>query len=157
MFMHILDCIGSLSCIREDQKMRRSIKDEGHELISSKYRVFWQAIREIADREITLEGTAVTEKTSSIPNSFDNTPLNFVLNCFPDKVKRSDGRTWLPLHFAVSLPTVDVVDVQALFAANPAAIKAHTSKDKKLNPCHLAAYVCMYVNVNTNVAISVMK
>eukprot|EP01035_Chromulina_nebulosa_P036970 gene36970-49882_t len=136
MFMHILDCIGSLSCIRAVQKTLGSRSIEvGHELISSKYRVFWQAIREIADREITLEGIS-TEKTSSIP---DITPLSVVLNCFPNSSKHSDGRTWLPLHFAVSLPTVDVVDVQALFAANPAAIKAHTSQFNKLNPCHLAA------------------
>ena len=95
MFMHILDCIGSLSCIRAVQKTLRSIK-VGHELISSKYRVFWQAIREIADREITLEGIS-TEKTSSIP---DITPLSLVLNCFQNSSKHSDGRTWLPLHFS---------------------------------------------------------
>ena len=136
MFMHILDCIGSLSCIRAYQKKRRSIKDDGHELMSSKYRVFWQAIREIADREITQEGTAGKEKTASIP---DNMALNFVLRCFPDESKRSDGRTWLPLHFAMSLPTVSLVDVQTLFAVNPASIKTHTREDKKLNPCHLAA------------------
>eukprot|EP01035_Chromulina_nebulosa_P015480 gene15480-20508_t len=109
MFMHILDCIGSLSCIRAYQKKRRSIKDDGHELMSSKYRVFWQAIREIADREITQEGTAGKEKTASIP---DNMALNFVLS---------------------------LVDVQTLFAVNPASIKTHTSEDRKLNPCHLAA------------------
>ena len=54
-------------------------------------------------------------------------------------MKRSDGRLWLPLHLAVSMPTSILEDIQILFAANLAAIKTHTDERGKLNPCHLAA------------------
>ena len=46
---------------------------------------------------------------------------------------------WLPLHLAVSLPISRLEDIETLFTANPAAIKAGADETSKLNPCHLAA------------------
>ena len=46
---------------------------------------------------------------------------------------------WLPLNWAVTLPAIHLSDIETIFAANPAAIKAHTHQTRKLNPCHLAA------------------
>ena len=65
--------------------------------------------------------------------------LDFISHCFPDETKRLDGRLWLPLHFALSIPTSILGDIQTLFAANPAAIKTHTDERSKLNLCHLVA------------------
>ena len=59
MFLHILDCIGALSCIRADQmsRNRRNNNEEGHalELLFGKHRVSWQAVREIVDHKAALE------------------------------------------------------------------------------------------------------
>ena len=65
--------------------------------------------------------------------------LDFMLECFPDDSKRSDGRLWLPLHLAVSVPSSRLEDIHTLFTANPAAIKAPADDMYKFNPCHLAA------------------
>ena len=134
LFMHILDCIGALSCIRADQQAK-STNEQGNSLLTSKHRVFWLAVREIAEREAVL---MEAKYSLSVP---DNVPFEFVLNCFPDDSKLYDGRAWLPLHFAVSLPTANIVDVETLYSANPAAVTSYTDPINKMNPCHLAAMI----------------
>jgi len=133
--MHILDCIGALSCIRADQHARNINEQDNADisLTASKQRVFWLAVREIAEREAVLMEAKHTIPTSS------NVPFEFVLNCFPDDSKLSDGRTWLPLHFAVSLPTAQLEDVENIFTTNPVAVTAVTDSINKMNPCHLAS------------------
>eukprot|EP01035_Chromulina_nebulosa_P007904 gene7904-10695_t len=142
-FMHILDCIGALSCIRADQKKKNeeahtNMEGSASALLTSKYSVFWQAVREIADREAASENIA----PETIKTSFHKEgSLDYVLECFPDDAKGSDGRMWLPLHWAVTLPAIHLSDLQTIFTSNPAAIKAHTNEESQLNPCHLAAMV----------------
>ena len=138
MFMHILDCIGALSCISANQKKKKkksncanSEKEQASAgLLSCKHRVFWQAVREIADQEAALDTKVKTEISSA---------LDFMLDYFLDDSKRSDGRLWLPLHLAVSMPSSRLEDIHTLFTANLAAIKAPADEFSKLNPCHLAA------------------
>ena len=83
-FMHILDCIGALSCIRADQKKNSAdtIKEgSAAALLASKHRVFWQTVREIADREAALEDIAPEEEYNK--SIHKNWSLDFVLECFP--------------------------------------------------------------------------
>ena len=140
--MHIiLDYMGALSCIRADQKKKNSSyasREEGQAeaLISCKHRVFWQAVREISDHEAALEDVAADNKKKE-----KSSALDFMLACFPDDVKPSDGRLWLPLHLAVSVSSSRLEDIHTLFTANPAAIKAPADETNQLNPCHLAAMI----------------
>ena len=140
MFMHILDYIGALSCIRADQRKKtlnncRTDNSENEQasavLLSCKHRIFWQAVRVIADREAALEDISDTKEKASA--------LDFMLDCFPDDSKRFDGRLWLPLHLAVSMPSSRLEDIHTLFTANPAAIKTPADEFSQLNPCNLAA------------------
>jgi len=59
--------------------------------------VFWQAVREKADHKAALEDIISTEenKTSSASD--------FLIDSFPDEIKRSDGCRSTPCH----CPTVD--------------------------------------------------
>ena len=132
MFMHILDCIGAVASLRENQKSSSSSSSNGDALLGSKYRVFWQSVREIVDQEIASE-------SSDVRNMPRNEPLNVIMRSFPDDRKRSDGRMWLPLHFAVSLPHTSLADMRSIFNARPQAIKATADEAFKYNPCHLAA------------------
>jgi hypothetical protein len=140
MFMHILDYIGALSCIRADQRKNtfnkcNSKKEQASAaLLSCKHRAFWQAVREIDDREAALEEISDTKVETEKASALD-----FMLDCFPDDSKRSDGRLWLSLHLAVSVPSSRLEDIHTLFTANPAAIKAPADETNQLNPCHLAA------------------
>eukprot|EP01035_Chromulina_nebulosa_P040523 gene40523-54794_t len=79
-------------------------RNEYDPVAESKRRIFWQAVRELANPEIMLADEKVTD--SSIINSAQSR----VLNVFPDEAKRLDGRPWLPPHWAVSLPNTDKLD-----------------------------------------------
>ena len=140
MFIKILDCIGALSCIRADQKKKNSNcanREEGQAevLLSYKHRVFWQAVREVADQEAALEDVPAKKKEKETTSALD-----FMLDCFPDDSKRSDGRLWLSLPLAVSLPSSSrLEDIHTLLVANPAVVKAPADDTNQLNSRHLAA------------------
>ena len=101
MFLDVLDCNGA--CIGADQKSRnrRNNNEEGHalELLScKKHHVFWRAVREIADHKAALEDIISTEENETSSAS------DFLIDSFPDEIKRSDGcRSISPCH----CPTVD--------------------------------------------------
>ena len=139
-FLRILDYIGAISTVRRKNKQKscflkrhskENVKDEDP-VIASKYRIFWRAVREIADREIAME-------YEEYPNDYlHNLPLCQLLECFPDESKQFDGRTWLPLHFAVVLPCTDLADIKTLLASQPQTTMLRMDDVYEYNPCHLA-------------------
>ena len=129
MYLHILECIGALSCIQRSYRVKK--KDDDSIIRKTKRRIFWQSVREAAKQTMLEEDGTLRGK---------NEALIELLESFPDYNKLNDGRTWLPLHFAVSLPRCDPTKVQILFAAEPDSIKIQTG-ERKLKPCHLAAMV----------------
>ena len=123
MFMHILDCIGALTGLLERE---RTVS----ELASCKRRVFWNAICAIAE-----------DQKWGYRYSNNTTRLDCVLSGFPDDSKRTDGRMWLPLHFAVALSDTytSLKEIETIFTADPMAIKLVTDEFHQMNPCHLEA------------------
>ena len=120
MYLHILDCIGALSRIQKNMgkiHLKTENRNKYDPVAASKRRIFWQAVRELADQEILLANKK--DKNSSEINSAQSR----VLNVFPDEAKRLDGRSWLPLHWAVSLPNTDIQDIENLIIARPEAVK----------------------------------
>ena len=120
MYLHILDCIGALSRIQKrsgKMYLKTENRNKYNPLAESKRRIFWQAVRELADQEILLANKK--DKNSSEINSAQSR----VLNVFPDEAKRLDGRSWLPLHWAVSLPNTDKLDIENWIIARPEAVK----------------------------------
>ena len=138
MFTHILDCIGALSCIRKDQLQKKNADRTEDAVVSSKFRIFWQAVREIADQELKSGVSSGQEKDNASPAADRNKALEIIMENFPDRSKLKDFRMWLPLHFAVLLPSTDLMDIHNIFVAQPQAIKVHTGKGYQFNPCHLA-------------------
>eukprot|EP01036_Dinobryon_divergens_P036822 gene36822-biopygen29112 len=85
-------------------------------------------MREIADHEIANE-------INPYKRSSD---LGSLLAAFPDKKKKTDGRKWLPMHFAMTFPNIDLADIQTLFEHDPDTVKLGYKSGENLNPCHLA-------------------
>ena len=130
MFFHILECISLVSRVL----MNGRCMAFGDSLLSSaKCRVFWKSIAEIANLEATATELEVKAK------DFDQLPIYKVLKCFPDQSKRSDGRLWLPLHFAASLPNNNLSDFQVIYDSKPDCMKQILTKRESLNPLHLIA------------------
>jgi ankyrin repeat protein len=113
----VMDCVGALICLQ-----KKCIK---FDIEYTKRRVFWQSLMQVAsfaENDVQLNQT--------------DEALSTVLESFPDEQKVADGRSWLPLHFAVLFGETNPDNISALFISNPEII--HTGSDSRLiNPCHL--------------------
>jgi hypothetical protein len=107
---HILNCLAALSVIqilRKKQQKALDIDNEKDELLKRK--VFWAACSMMMDPD------------------FDNDEVvtSTILSAYPDKGKISDGRNWLPIHFAIVLFNQNKIteeDVYMLYTTDPSAM-----------------------------------
>lgn len=113
-----LNVIGAVTAISKCYLFKEEVE-------TAKYRVFFRTLKEITSREIK-----VIEET--------NEALNTVQRVFPDKAMEKDSRMWLPMHFAMAVPNVDLDNIQALFEHDPESIKRGCKRDGNVTPCHLA-------------------
>jgi len=129
--LHVMDCLGALICF--EKKLN---KLQNNAVVAAKWRVFWQSLIQVASfAENDLLQT--------------NAALTTVLQSFPDKRKVIDGRSWLPLHFAVLLEKSNPADINAILISNRESID--TGSDSRLiNPCHLFS---MSSSVNPNLMV----
>ena len=138
LYLHALEVIGAISCIYERKPgAKRTVVE------TTKQRVFWKTIHEIAVQQLH---DAKDENKFSAVNSRSATKM--LLKAFPDKDKKTDGRLWLPMHFAFVVPNVDFKDIRVLFASTPKSITTLTSisianrlTDFSVTPCHIAVLV----------------
>ena len=98
-------------------------------LADAKGRIFWKTIREIADQKLNTD------------KEMFNPTLRIVLASFPDEKMKTDGRMWLPMHFAMCVPNMDIDDIQTLVDNYPDMIKQDSGEDLKFTPGHLAVMV----------------
>jgi hypothetical protein len=106
-FLHILEAVAVVNSLEY-----RKLGEE--KLAGAKRRIFWKALRDIADYEIN--------KTIS-----RDEPILEVLEAFPDQEKKRDGRTWLPMHFAMLIPNIALDDVDILFESHPRASNSNVA------------------------------
>uniref|UniRef100_A0A7S3MB41 Uncharacterized protein n=1 Tax=Spumella elongata TaxID=89044 RepID=A0A7S3MB41_9STRA len=115
MMLHCLDCLGALQCVmgRYD---------------TAKANVFWGAVQTIA--EIGLDsGTGHMDMR--------HPGATHLLRAFPNDQKATDGRGWLPLHWAAVTRGVDVKDVLKIARSDPLAATKGCNQPISANPGHL--------------------
>ena len=130
-FLHLLEALSSITkyeriyCGNDKDPFQTKVE-------KAKNRIFWKTVREIADHE------------SNDANRGSHYCLSNVLTAFPDKKKYKDKRMWLPMHFAMSVPNIDIEDIQTLFDHQPKLVQQQLEKVQEymdnhcFNPCHLA-------------------
>eukprot|EP01038_Epipyxis_sp_PR26KG_P011982 gene11982-16038_t len=78
--------------------------------------------RLVSDAEINVFGNAVKTLVDDI-TGFDpideESGLVHILEAFPDAMKRRDGRSWLPLHWASVIHNTEVQDLQVIIKERP--------------------------------------
>jgi ankyrin repeat protein len=116
---HVLNCVGALVYF---QKKFEKLKDCNDNVGYAKRRVFWQSLFQFAS---FAENELVV-----------NEALDTVFESFPRDSK--DGKSWLPLHFAVSLEQSNPADISSILLSNTNSIKMG-SDCRLINPCHLLA------------------
>jgi hypothetical protein len=111
MYLHILDCIGCIGNLAH--------YTHADSLTKSKRSVFWKAVREIADLELKnlsqREEEEREEEMEMVTVDLHNSAISLLLEHFPvNHHKVYDGRSWMPLYWAVSLPNVEFKDIHNL-------------------------------------------
>jgi ankyrin repeat protein len=136
---HILNCLAALSVIQIETKNHQiSLNEERHESVKSM--VFSGACSMMIETELDNDEVVMTT----------------LLSAFPDKSKMSDGKTWLPMHFAVVLfinNKISAEDVHMMHTADVFAITRLSENDdldggytkKGCTPAHL---LCMQKEPN---------
>jgi hypothetical protein len=64
-----------------------------------------------------------------------------LLRAFPNEQKSTDGRGWLPLHWAAVTDNVDICDIRSIARADPLATVKGCNQPISANPGHLIAAV----------------
>ena len=120
--LHVMDCVGALICLQKKfNKLVQAPESLPDDVAGAKRRVFWQSLMHVSS---FAEGELQT-----------NEALSTLLQSFPDEQKAVDGRSWLPLHFALSLETTNPADVRAILSSNPESIKT-VSDTGLINRCY---------------------
>lgn len=119
MILHVMDCLGALQCVMGQYD-------------SSRAKIFWGAVTTIAEIGLDQATGHVDKRHPSGTH---------LLRAFPNDLKASDGRGWLPLHWAAVIDHVDVKDVRNIARADPLATVKGCNQPISATPGHLIAGV----------------
>lgn len=119
MILHVLDCLGALQCVMGQYD-------------SSRAKVFWGAVSTIAD-------IGIDQATGHVDRRHPG--ATHLLRAFPNDIKATEGRGWLPLHWAAVTDNVEVNDVRSIARADPLATVKGCNQPISATPGHLIAAV----------------
>ena len=130
LYLHALDVIGAVSFMTRASS-KELLHNNSRDVDDTKRRTFWKTLQEISSQQLEdVDESSTTNK---------------LLAAFPDNAKKSDGRMWLSLHFAVSVPSMDIDDIEFLLTEQPKPIFTFTPikltysvNEISMAPCHLA-------------------
>ena len=106
---HILDCVAALGVVQQEfvsQKLPL-VLSEGEQPLSAQAQlvsnnVFTNVAMSLMLTTLTSEGAEKTEHSQSVTE---------LLQAFPDDSKLTDGRGWLPLHWAATSDGMTLADM----------------------------------------------
>ena len=126
MMARALDCLAAVceaQRVRVARKQQLKLQDDGAALTSeqqvARNKVFRAALNVVADG-LTHDGAAAATRRFS---------MRRLLRAFPDVGKLTDGRGWLPMHWAVIAhendSDVTEADVMCVYETDPMALRKH--------------------------------
>ena len=148
MTAHLIDCYAALGVVQQERirKNQPLIVREGGQALSTdmqavRNKVLKASIR-VLDDELVHDGTL-------LPASGRPRAVKQLLRAFPDESKQTDGRGWLPLHWAIAMGMsaagISEEEMKILYASDPMAFQRHHRQgtggsDMGYTPAHL---LCM--------------
>ena len=113
----ILDCVVALGIVQQELVEPLVLQDEEQPLTKetqeASNKVFMSTLS-VAVTEFIRDGTEVPKQSESVA---------MLLRAFPDESKQTDGRSWLPLHWAVIDEKISEGDVKVMYASDPTALQ----------------------------------
>ena len=150
---HILDCVAALGLVQQEfvsQKLPL-VLNEGEQPLSAQAQlisntVFTNVAMSVLLTTLTSEGAKKPKRSQSVKE---------LLRSFPDESKLTDGRGWLPLHWAATTNSLEVADMKVLYASDPLALQRYHQEgtDKQDMGFTSAHLLCMQKMTNRNMSL----
>ena len=138
----ILDCVAALGIVQKEfARTKRPLKltNDGQPLTKEEQ----DASNKVFVASLSTMATAMILDDTKVPKQSNG--IERLLRAFPDYSKQIDGRSWLPLHWAVVVDEKRVTDedVKTVYTSDPMALQRHHRNDSTYwgyTPAHL---LCM--------------
>ena len=115
MVAHLFDCYAALGVVQQERvrtKQLLILREDGQALSTN-----MEAVRnKVLKASIRVLQDELVHDDTPVPNDADcSVAVKQLLRAFPDESKQSDGRGWLPLHWAMAIGTT-AVEMKELYA-----------------------------------------
>ena len=139
---HILDCVAALGIVQQElvSNEQPSILRESEQSLVNEEQA---ASNKVFKASLLITATAMLHDDTEPPKQSNS--IDKLLRAFPDDSKQTDGRNWLPLHWAVALEEQCVTEdeLKVIYTSDPMALQRHHVNDSTsfgYTPAHL---LCM--------------
>ena len=149
----ILDCAAALGFVQQERVrqgkpliLREGEQPLTRETQAASNRIFATVAKSILDQELTYKDALV---------SSPNEGMKQLLRAFPDDSKLTDGRGWLPLHWAVVIDNVTEADMKLVCTSDPMALQQYHQQGTGLGNLGFtpANLLCMQAITNRNMSL----
>ena len=131
---HILDCAAALRLVQQERirQDKPLILQDGEQPLTEQ-------------TQTALNNLFSTAVGCVLDQPSHNEGMTQLMRAFPDNSKLTDGRTWLPLHWAAVTNGVTEIDMKLVYNSNPTALQQYHQHGTDVNhmgftPAHL---LCM--------------
>ena len=151
---HILDCVAALGIVQQElvSQEQALVQREGGQPLSKETQAVLLS-NKLFKASLSITATAMLHDSIEVPKQ--SSSIVRLLGVFPDDSKQTDGRGWLPLHWAVvadkEIVTQD--DVKLVCTSDPMALQRHHSHGEEsygYTPAHL---LCMQEMTQRNMCL----
>ena len=150
---HILDCVAALGIVQQELVSHElaSVQREGKESLTKETQAVLLS-NKVFKASLSIMATAMLH--DSIERPKENKTSVRLLRAFPDESKMTDGRSWLPLHWAIVADDMGITeaDVKLVYASDPTALQRYHLLDEGVlgyTPAHL---LCMQEMTQRNMS-----
>ena len=150
---HILDCVAALGIVQQELvgQEQPSILRGGEQSLAKEQQ---EASNKVFKASLSITATAMLHDGTDVPEQCNS--VDRLLRAFPDESKQTDGRSWLPLHWAVVVGEKSLIEenVKAIYTSDPMALQRHhlegsSVDDMGFTPAHL---LCMQEMTTRNMS-----
>ena len=150
---HILDCVAALGIVQQElvYQEQELVLQEGDQSLTEEAQAVLLS-NKVFKASLSIMATAMLHDSIEVPKQSNS--IVRLLAAFPDDSKMIDGRSWLPLHWAVVADEkISEADVNMIYISDPMALQRYHSGCLDIygyTPAHL---LCMQEVTQRNMSL----
>ena len=151
---HILDCVAALGIVQQELvgHQQATVQREGGQPLSKETQAVLLS-NKVFKASLSITAKAMLHDSIELPK--ENITFLRLMRAFPDDSKQTDGRSWLPLHWAVTAGEMGITeaDVKLVYASDPMALQRHHLHGVGAHGYTPAHLLCMQEMTQSNMSL----